>query len=134
MSLENNKALVARFAEELWHLKNYGIFDELCTPEFVAHDLPSSVPPDKDGFKGLAMMIHNAFPDAHLTVEDTIANKDKVALRWNATATHQGEFMEIPATNRKVSWSGITIYRIAGAKIEEWWNKSDLSAVPHQLK
>ena len=134
MSLENNKVLVARFAEELWHLKNYGIFDELCTPEFVAHDLPSSVSPNKDGFKGMAMMIHNAFPDAHLTVEDTIADKDKVALRWNVTATHQGEFMSIPATNRKVSWSGITIYRIAGTKIVEWWNKSDLSAVPQQLK
>jgi steroid delta-isomerase-like uncharacterized protein len=134
MSLENNKALVARFAEELWHLKNYDIFDELCTPEFVAHDLPSSVSPNKDGFKGVAMMIHNAFPDAHLTVEDTIADKDKVVLRWNLTATHQGEFMGIPATNRKVSWSGITIYRIAGAKVVEWWNKSDLSAVPQQLK
>ena len=134
MSLENNKVLVARFAEELWHLKNYGIFDELCTPEFVAHDLPSSVSPNKDGFKSMAMMIHNAFPDAHLTVEDTIADKDKVVLRWNFTATHQGEFLGIPATNRKVSWSGITIYRIAGAKIVEWWNKSDLSAVPQQLK
>jgi len=114
--------------------KNYGIFDELCTPEFVAHDLPSSVSPNKDGFKGMAIMIHNAFPDAHLIVEDTIADKDKVALRWNVTATHQGEFMSIPATNRKVSWSGITIYRIAGTKIVEWWNKSDLSAVPQQLK
>ena len=134
MSLENNKALVARFVEELWHLKNYGIFDELCTPEFVAHDLPSSVSPNKDGFKVLAMMIHNAFPDAHLTVEDTIADKERVALRWNITATHQGEFMGIPATNRKVYWTGITIYRIAGAKIVEWWNKSDLSAVPQQLK
>jgi steroid delta-isomerase-like uncharacterized protein len=134
MSLENNKASVARFSEELWNLKNYDIFDELCTPEFVAHDLPSSVSPNKDGFKGVAMMIHNAFPDAHLTVEDTIADKDKVVLRWNLTATHQGEFMGIPATNRKVSWSGITIYRIAGAKVVEWWNKSDLSAVPQQLK
>ena len=134
MSLENNKASVARFSEELWNLKNYDIFDELCTPEFVAHDLPSSVSPNKDDFKGVAMMIHNAFPDAHLTVEDTIADKDKVVLRWNLTATHQGEFMGIPATNRKVSWSGITIYRIAGAKVAEWWNKSDLSAVPQQLK
>ena len=134
MSIENNKALVARFVEELWHIKNSGILDELCTPEFVAHGLPSGVPPNKDGFKGLAMKIHNAFPDVHFTVEDEIADKDKVVLRWNATATHRGEFMGIPGTNRKVAWSGITIYRISGAKIVEWWNRSDLSDVPQQLK
>ena len=134
MSIENNKALIAKFTEELWHVKNYEIFDELCAPDFVAHDLPSGIPPNKDGFKGLAMKIHNAFPDVHLTVEDEIVDKDKVVLRWNFTATHKGEFMGIPATNRKVGWSGITIYRIIGANIVEWWNKSDLWNVTQQLK
>jgi predicted ester cyclase len=80
-----------------------------------------------------AAVIHNAFPDFHLTTEDAIAEKDKVALRWESTSTHKGEFMGIPATNKKVSRGAVTIYRIVGGRIVEWWNKSDLLTIMQQL-
>jgi len=133
MSAEENKARVRRFVEELWHAKNYGIVDELCAPEFVAHDLPAGVPANREGFKKVATVIHNAFPDIRFTLEDMIAEKEKVVLRWDSTGTHKGEFMGIPVTNKKVNRSGITIYRMAGGKIVEWWNKSDLLTVMQQL-
>lgn len=82
----------------------------------------------------MVTVVHAAFPDVHFTVEDVIADQDNVVLRWSATATHKGEFMGIAATNKKVAWSGITIYRMAGAKMVEWWNKSDLATVPQQLR
>lgn len=67
----------------------------------------------------MATVIHNAFLDIRFTAEDIIAEKDKVVLRWDSTGTNKGEFMGIPATNKKVGRSGITIYRMAGARS---WN------------
>jgi len=133
MSAEENKALVRRFVEELWHAKNYRIVDELCVPEFVAHDLPAGIAANREGFKKVAAVMHNAFPDIRFTTEDVIAEKDKVVIRWDSTGTHKGEFMGIPATNKRVSRNGVTIYRTVGGKIVEWWNKSDLLAMLMQL-
>jgi predicted ester cyclase len=119
---------------ELWEAKNYGIIDELCAPEFVAHDLPGKVPANRHGLQMMAKIVGNAFPDATIMARDVIAENDKVVLRWDSTGTHKGAFMGIAETNQKVSWSGITIYRITGGKIMEWWNKSDLLNVMQQLK
>lgn len=132
-SVEENRALVRRFVEELWHEKNYNVVDRLCAPDFVAHDLPAGMSGNREGYKKVATIIHNAFPDIHYTTEDVIADADKVVIRWNSTCTHKGEFMGIPATNKKVSRSGITIYRIVGGRIVEWWNASDLLTIMRQI-
>ena len=133
MSVGESKALVRRFVEELWHAKNYSIVDDLCAPDFIAHDLPAGAPANREGFKKMAAVMHNAFPDIRFVIEDAIAENDKVVLRWDSTGTHKGEFMGIPATNKKVNRSGVTIYRMVGGRIVEWWNKSDLLTIMQQL-
>ena len=133
ISIEENRSLVLRFVEELWHAKNYDVIDQLLTPDFIAHNLPAGLPANREGYKKVAAFIHKAFPDIHYTIEDIIADKDKVVLRWDSRGTHKGEFMGIPATNKKVSRSGITIYRIAEGRIAEWWNASDLLTIMRQI-
>jgi predicted ester cyclase len=72
-------------------------------------------------------------PDFHVTIEDMVTEGDKVASRWTASGTHQGEFLGIRPTGNHATWTGITIYRIADGKIvEAWWSK-DVLALLQQL-
>ncbi len=78
-------------------------------------------------------MLRGAFPDIHFTVEDQIAETDKVVTRWTARGTHRGQLMGIPATNRSVTWAGITIHRIADGRVAESWVSSDALGLMQQL-
>ena len=121
MSLEENKALARRGWEEIWNKGNLAIANEHYAPNYVAH---MSGNPDMHGPEGhnqLVTMYRTAFPDLHFTVEDQIAEGDKVVNRVIARGTHQGELMGIPPTGKQITVTGITIDRIAGGKLEESW-------------
>jgi steroid delta-isomerase-like uncharacterized protein len=83
--------------------------------------------------KEVAAMSWNAFPDQRIIIEDEIAEDDKVVLRWTMRATHKGELLGIPATGKQVTESGMTIYRLANAKIGELWFQSDDLSVMQQV-
>ncbi len=129
----DNKTIVKRFIEEVWHAKRFHMIDELCSPTFLPHGLPSGIPATREGFKQVANAMHHVFPDIHFTIEDMIEEQGKVVIRWNSTATHQGNFLGITVTNKLVRRSGITIYRVQEEKIVEWWNASDMLPVLVQL-
>ena len=78
-------------------------------------------------------MMRSAFPDLHLTIEDMIAEGDKVAMRSSWNGTHQGEFMGIPATGRRVTVSQIDISRIADGRMVEHWGQLDALGLMQQL-
>jgi predicted ester cyclase len=78
-------------------------------------------------------VFYTAFPDMHYTVEDLIAEGDKVVCRWTVRATHQGEFMGVPATGKVVTWTGISITRFAGGKDVEDWESFDMLGLMQQL-
>jgi predicted ester cyclase len=75
----------------------------------------------------------SAFSDRRVTIEDQLADGDKVATRWRVTATHSGEFHGIPATGRRGSMTGISIDRLAGGKIVESWEVTDDAGLLRQL-
>jgi steroid delta-isomerase-like uncharacterized protein len=75
--------------------------------------------PDLKDFKQMESELWDAFPDLHVTIDDMVAEGDKVAARTTWTGTHKGEFMGVPPTNKKVTFSLITINRFAGGKIVE---------------
>ena len=75
----------------------------------------------------------SAFPDIHLTIDDMVAERDKVVLRYTATGTNKGAFMGIPPTNKKLTVWGINIARIAGGKIVEEWERYDSLGMMQQL-
>ena len=111
MSVEENKAIASRAVEELWNKNNLAVVDELYATNFVSHGLPE-VTPDREGYKQFVTISRTALPDFHTTVEDIIAEGDKVVQRFTARGTHKGEFMGIPPTGKKVTITGIAIDRI----------------------
>lgn len=132
MSVEENKAIASRAVEELWNKNNLAVVDELYATNFVSHGLPE-VTPDREGYKQFVTISRTALPDFHTTVEDIIAEGDKVVQRFTARGTHKGEFMGIPPTGKQVTITGIAIDRIAGSKIVENWANMDMLGMMVQL-
>ena len=127
MSAEENKTVVHR-AEELWNTGNLAIADEVYATDFVNHDPGLPDVRDLEAYKGFIAATRTGFPDFSVTIEDVIAEGDKVASQWTARGTHQGELIGIPPTGRQATWTGMTIYRFAGGKIvEAWWSRDMLS-------
>jgi predicted ester cyclase len=79
------------------------------------------------------MILLQAFPDLQITVEDMVAEGDKVAVRWRLRATHQGEFMGIPPTGNQVTMTGIDINRLEGGRLVERWGNEDMLGLLQQL-
>ena len=96
MSTEENKAMVRRFIEDVFNKQNVSALDGFLAPNVVHHSLPPGMPRDREGFKQLVSVLLAAFPDFHSTVEDMIAEGDKVVARATTGGTHKGEFFGIP--------------------------------------
>ena len=132
VTLDENKAMVRR-VEELWNTGNLDAVDEIFAIDFVNHDPISPDVRDLETYKEYITRVRIAFPDFHVTVEDMIAEGDKVAARWIATGIQKGELMGIPPTDKQATWSGMTIYRIVdGEIVEAWWAK-DMYSLLMQL-
>ena len=129
MSVEKNKALARRYQEEVWGKGNLALLDELLAPEFVDPSLPVGMDPRFAGARRAVQGALDAFPEAQWTVEDLIAEGDKVVIRWKLQATHEHEFRGIAPGGKPVTVAGITILRIAGGKIVERWVNWDSLAL-----
>jgi steroid delta-isomerase-like uncharacterized protein len=123
---ELNKAL-ARAEFEVWSSGDLEGLDSLVAPDVVHHD-PYD-PHAADGLEGLKRSIamnRDAFPDLELTIEDQVAEGDRVATRWTATMTHEGQLGGMAATGRRVTLTGITIERFENGKVVEAWRSMDM--------
>lgn len=132
MSLEENKAIVRRFFEQVWNKGNLDVIDETHAAGYVLHD-PTGDIQGTEGLRQFVMVYRTAFPDFHVTIEDEIAEGDMVVLRWTITGTHKAELMGIPPTNKRMMMAGITMGRIASRKIVEAWNSLDALGMMQQL-
>ncbi len=123
-----------RFVEEINKGKAEALaaMDQIYSPNVVYHIGNEDVHGLKN-WKQWASAIWDAFPDINWTFDDRIAKGDKVVTRFTATGTHTDEFMGIPPTNKKVTWSGIEIFRRAGGQIVESWLSMDMLGLMQQL-
>ena len=131
---EANKAISRRIVEEPFNEGRYDVIEELIAPSFVNHD--PSVTDDLVGPEATRQLIEtyrNAFPDIRITIEDQLAEGDRVATRWTARGTHQGELMGIEPTGKQATVTGLTIDRIENGKIVESWNNWDTLGMLQQL-
>ncbi len=134
MSAEQNKAVMRRMMEEIFNQGNTDLVDELVAPDFVEHEeLPPGVPQGPEALKALPSMFRGAFPDFKVTINDMIAEGDKVVVRSTWTGTHQGEFMGIPATGQCVSFEVLDIVRMADGRAVEHWGQMDNIRMMQQL-
>jgi steroid delta-isomerase-like uncharacterized protein len=134
MSTEENKAIFVGFREEFWNRGNVNVVNEFMTPDFVSHEeeVPG-VPLDRESLIRRGATMHSAFPDLKATLEDMIAEGDRVVARSTWSGTHTGELMGLPPTGRRVSVGVIDIVRIAGGKIVEHWGEMDSMGLMQQL-
>ena len=120
---EENRALVRRELEEIFNEGKLDLADELLSPDYVVHDsaLPEPVRGIED-FKQLRAGYHSASSDIRTTIDDMIAEDDKVVTRWTTRGTHdKGEMLGVPPTGKQIEVTGITVNRISEGKTAEDW-------------
>jgi steroid delta-isomerase-like uncharacterized protein len=135
MLSETNKTVSRRLFEEVWNKGNLAVLNELIANDHVNSGpgtLPG-LPTGPEGAKQFVMIYRNAFPDTHFTIDEQIAEGDKVVTRWTAHGTHQGELLGIPATDKSSTVTGISVDRIANGKIVESWGIFDQFGMMQQL-
>lgn len=132
MSTDENRAVVRRYYQEVLEGGNIQLLEEMAIPDYDEHD---PIPGQSNGLEGLKQrveMLRSAF-QPRFTLEDMIAEGDKVVVRWTNRGTHVGEFMGIPPTGKSFSIAGIDIHRLSGGKMAEHWHVVDLFGQLQQL-
>ncbi len=130
---ERNKAVVRRFIEEVQNNKNMDLFDELNAEDFVNLSAPPGMPSDREGGKMFLGGFLAAFPDSQVTVDDMIAEGDRVATKKTFRGTHTGDFMGIPPTGNRVTLQYVDILRLRDGQIIEHWLSMDQLSFMQQL-
>lgn len=123
---EQNKALERRLLEEVYGHGKLELIDELVASDFVGHGTAAEGGDQgREAYRGFVMQMRTAFPDLSMTVEDQIAEGDKVVTRFRARGTHLGAFQGIPPSGKQGEISGTIIDRIADGRVVECWSNTD---------
>jgi steroid delta-isomerase-like uncharacterized protein len=134
MSLEQNKAIARRHFDELWTNGDLAVADHIYSPSTVGHCGNLA---DQTGYpeceKDLVRQDLGAFPDGVATVEDQIAEGDKVLTRWRFRGTHRGELFGHPASGNVISVTGFHVHHIVDGKIVEVWALGDFYGLLTQI-
>jgi predicted ester cyclase len=121
MSLEENKAIVRKFIDA-YNKQNFDLLDDLVAPDYVDH---TNHIQGLESLKQIMNMGIKGVPDWHETIEDIIAEGNKVWVRLAYTGTHTGELFGILPTGNKITTTAVDIYRIVNGKLAEYWNVTD---------
>jgi len=115
---------------EAYNEQNLDELDKLLTPDYVDHLLQLR---SLESFKQFYTQFYKGFPDTHSTIEDIIAEGDKVWTRSTVTGTHRGEYRGVPPTGKEIAIRCVDIYRIVNGKIVESWGVYDFLDFYKQL-
>jgi predicted ester cyclase len=134
METDKNKAIARRFLTEVWGKGKLDIIDNLASPTILL-----KYPPFPQGIRGIEAYkqeirgFFSTFADVHLSIDEEIAEGDKVVLRWSGSVTHQGNLLGIAGTGKKIEWTGISIFHIVDGKVLEEKGEEDFLAILGQL-
>lgn len=131
-TLERNKALVRRFIEEIFLRHDFAAVDELLTDDFTPHTW-GDMPPGRDGLKAAITRVSAGLSDAQMTIDDVIAEGDRVAVRLTSSAIQSGEFMGMPPSGKRYEIGEIHIFRVRDGKASEHWHQADFMGMMQQL-
>lgn len=126
------KEIVRRVSTEAWGGSNFDVIDEYFDGDFVSHNPVEDVR-GPAAYKEFISMFRSAFPDLEVSIEDQIAEGNKVVDRHAVKGTHEGELMGIEATGTEVEVDGIVIVRFDDGKIVEEWAQADMMGLMEQL-
>jgi steroid delta-isomerase-like uncharacterized protein len=132
MSTEESNEIVVRYYQEVLNSGKVDLLDELAVPDYMEHDPLPGQGTGLDGLRDRVTMFLTAL-SPHFTIEDVIAEGEKVVVRWTNSGTHVGEFFGIPATGKSFQIAGIDIHRLQDGKMAEHWHVVDVFALLQQL-
>lgn len=121
MSTETNKAICRQFLDEVLNQRRLDLIEEYVDENIVEYLGYMAEVSGIESVKAGLQMGFDTFPDYQLSVDDEIAEGDKVVFRWTLRGTHEGEYLGVPATGKKIEQIGAAIYRMANARIVELW-------------
>jgi steroid delta-isomerase-like uncharacterized protein len=108
--------------------------DDVVAADYVNHNAIPGQTQGLEGYKLAVKSLRAAFPDLHFTIEDQVAEGDKVASRYTVQGTHKGEFLGVAASGKKVAWSAMVLQRVADGKVQESWLQWDQLGLLKQLR
>jgi predicted ester cyclase len=129
MTAQDHKAIARRFFEEVWNQQKLDVVDEI----FALNVILNRTSVSREAIKQLVTARRAAFPDIHVTVDDQVAEGDKVSTRRTWQATHQGSYRGLAATGKRVRWTQISIVRFAESRVVEDWAVADELSILQQL-
>src|SRR5437868_9331598 len=129
MTLEQNKAIARSYMDEIMNKGNMAALDRYLSDDVVFNNARGF----RQRFPAIRQSILSAFPDHALTIQDQVAEADKVVTRVTFRGTHQGPFNGIAATGKQVEWSGIAMDRIADGKVVEMWHVQNTTVLLQQI-
>jgi steroid delta-isomerase-like uncharacterized protein len=124
-----------RWFDEVWNKGNASAIDEMMVEDAVVHGLGEADAAVRGpaAFKPFAARLRGAFPDIHVTIDDTIEEGDLIAARWTARMTHRGDHLGPPPTGRAVTVTGMSMGRLRDGKLVEGWNNWDTMSLMQQI-
>jgi steroid delta-isomerase-like uncharacterized protein len=133
MTCEQNKALIRQYIEDVWGHGDDAADERLLAADYIDHTPPPGITPDRAGHRENLRIFRSAFPNAHFTIEELVAERGTVVARWTMQATQQGQFYGIPAANKRCTLTGIDIYHLMNGQIREVWHQQDVLGMLRQL-
>jgi steroid delta-isomerase-like uncharacterized protein len=127
------KEMAERWYGEVMSEGKAEVIDELCSPDWLDHNPLPGTTPDFAGLKDFVTQIRAAFPDLQVTADEMVGEGDRLAVRSTLRGTHQGDFMGIPATGKKVEVSNYDFVRFENDLAVERWGAIDSAALMEQI-
>jgi len=131
MSTDENKAVVRRFVDEIFDQGNVAAVDELVADSFVPHTWPSVT--GKEDFKQTVVRMAKAVKDPHHTIDDMVAEGDKVSVRLTSHAVQTGDVMGVKAAGKEYTIAEQHIFRVVDGKVVEHWHVADMLGMMQQI-
>lgn len=129
---EQTKTVVRRLYDEVLNANLADVADEIATDDFVIRGAPNPAT-GPEALRATGQMLHAGFADLHFTIEDMVAEDDRVAVRWTMKGTHTGDYFGMPATGRSTEIRAIVIFRLVGDRLAELWPLIDIYGLRQQL-
>lgn len=137
MSVAENKAIASRWITDLWSNSSLAAAqaasEAIIAADFVNHSAPPGLPSGRDGLKAQLGLFYTAFPDIYGTIDELIAEGDRVVIRWHGGGTNTGALFGMPPTGRAMTLTGIAILRVEAGMLAEHWANSDDLGMMQQL-
>lgn len=133
MTPDQNKALYPRFIDQVFNEGRLEMTEEVLSPAYVFRDAPPGTPSGPEGIKKIVTLFRGAFPDLEITIEDQVAEADKVCSRTIMRGTHRGPIFGLAPTGKAVTMTGMTMVRVADGRLVESWVRNDVMGLMSQL-